>query len=458
VTFYDDGPSGPRRPPRPGRGRGRRVSGATGALDPSLVDDDIFVDDGEGAHAGAADATGHADDGAYADVPGHDGHEGHEGHEGHYDEYDDDHGHDDYDHEDYVALRHERFPRWVAVLAIFVVLLVSVIGGGAWWYHRQVDPPGAAGAVITVQVPTGSSSSRIGELMQAKGVIRNSTLFNFYASRKSAGPWLAGDYRLQKNSSYDEAIAALAKGPGKVVEEQTTKVTIPEGFTLAKILARIQEKIPRLTVADLQAALDSGKVPSKLKPAGATSYEGLLFPATYEVGNDTTAVQLLTQMAGTMDDRVGALGVTQAQAAIKAAYGVDVTPYDLIKIASMIQYEAAGEADAAKIGTVTYNRLSKGIALGYDSTSIYEAMLANKDITKIDYKVATPYNTRIARGLPPTPIDSPGTYALEGAFKPASGPWLYFVLTDSKEVTFTVTYGDFQKAKALCKQRKLGCG
>ncbi len=446
MTFYDEA-EGPRRPPR--RGRDRQREPVTDDRPVPEAEDDLFHRDGYAEHVGS-NPGGFTDENEYEyDDDGHDNHDGYN-----HDGYDD----DGYDDGDYVELRHERFPRWVAVLAVLVALLVVVVGGGAWWYHRQVDPPGAAGAVVAVEVPSGASSSRIGELLAEKGIVRNATLFNLYAGRKGAGSWLAGEYRLQKNSSYDAAIAGLAKGPGKSVQEQTTKVTIPEGYTIAKVLARIHEKVPRLTVEELQQALDSGKVPSKLKPDGVTSYEGLLFPATYDVSNETTAVQLLTEMAATMEDRVNALGLTQAQSDIKARYGVDITPYDLLKIASMIQYEAAGEADAAKIGTVTYNRLSQGIPLGYDSTSIYEAMLDGKDITKINYKVTTPYNTRINKGLPPTPIAAPGTYALEGALRPADGPWLYFVLTDSKEVTFTVTYSDFQKAKALCKQRNLGCG
>jgi len=129
-----------------------------------------------------------------------------------------------------------------------------------------------------------------------------------------------------------------------------------------------------------------------------------------------------------------------------------------LKVASMIQYEAAGEQDAAKIGTVTYNRLRAEMPLQYDSTSIYEAGLAGRASDSVDYRADTAYNTRTRKGLPPTPIAAPGTYALEGALRPAEGPWLYFVLTNTKEVTFAVTYDEFLQAKAECKQRGLGCG
>lgn len=371
-----------------------------------------------------------------------------------------DHTDDDHDgYHDYVDLpRESRFPRWIAALLVVALIVGSVVGIGRWWYGRQVDPPGPPGAAIAVQVPAGSSTSAIGSLLAKRGVVTNATLFNFYVSRKGAGPFKAGSYRFQKSSSFAEAIDRLDAGPGKAIAAQTTKVTIPEGYTLAKTLERIHEKVPRLSVADLQAALDQGKVPSKLKPEGTTSYEGLLFPATYEVGDDTTAQQVLTTMAASMETHVDQLDLAVTQSDIKDHWGLNVTAYDLLKVASMIQYEAAGEQDAAKIGTVTYNRLQKRMALGYDSTSIYEAGLTGKDPQKIDYQVDTPYNTRQHLGLPPTPIAMPGQYALDGAFKPADGPWLYFVLTNTKEVTFATTYQEFQRAKVLCQQRNLGCG
>ncbi|QXC61863.1 endolytic transglycosylase MltG [Aquihabitans sp. G128] len=124
----------------------------------------------------------------------------------------------------------------------------------------------------------------------------------------------------------------------------------------------------------------------------------------------------------------------------------------------MIQYEAAIPADGPKIGAVTYNRLKANMPLQYDSTSIYEAGLDGRGPDQVDYTADTPYNTRVNPGLPPTPIAAPGEYALEGAMEPVDEPWLYFVLTDTKEVTFTVSYQEFLDAKALCKSRGLGCG
>ena len=348
--------------------------------------------------------------------------------------------------------------KWASVVIVMVLIIGAFVGGGYVWYQRQVDPPGAPGAAISVEVPPGSSTSGIGSILEDKGVIANATVFGFYAGRKGAGPFEAGIYQLRENSSLDLVLTTMAKGPTSPTPEASVKVTIPEGYTVKQILDRIHQKVPRITVAEMQAALDQHKVPSALLPAGSTSYEGVLFPATYAVGSKTTGVQLLTQMADEMETRMAAVGIDSSRARIRAEWGLDLSAYDMLKVASMIQYEAAGPADAAKIGAVTYNRLKAGMPLQYDSTSIYEATLKGQDPAKIDYTVATPFNTRTNTGLPPTPISSPGEYAIDGAMQPLTGPWLYFVLTDTKQVTFTVTYDDFLAAKALCKQRGLGCG
>ena len=363
------------------------------------------------------------------------------------------------DEDEYFDLPGEsRVPRWLVALLVVVGLVAVVVGGTWWWYGNQVDPPGGPGEEVQVQIPEGATTSRVGSILDAEGVISSATIFNLYVGGKDLSTVQAGSYTFRSNSSFDEAIEVLNAGPTRPASANTTKVSIPEGYTIEQIVDRIHEKVPRLSVEALHAALDGGKVPTSLKPAGTTSYEGLLFPATYEVGDDDDAVDVLTRMAQEMEVRVEALGLADAQAHVKQQWGLDLTAYDLLKVASMIQYEAAVPDDAPKIGAVTYNRLEKGMPLQYDSTSIYEANLEGKDINSIDYKVDTPYNTRTNNGLPPTPISAPGEYALEGAMKPAEGDWLYFLLTDPKVVSFTADYNEFLRFKDECIAKDLGCG
>ncbi|MEO6629304.1 MAG: endolytic transglycosylase MltG [Aquihabitans sp.] len=364
---------------------------------------------------------------------------------------------DDYDDHDYVELPGEgTMPKWAAVAVVLVLLVGVVAGGGWWWWNRQIDPPGSPGQQISVEVPSGSSVSGIGSILENRGVVSNSMVFNFYAGRKNAGPFQAGVYRLRKNSDFDSVLRVLAAGPSEPLAPKVVRVSIPEGLTVTEIVARISKTIPRMSSDELQAALDGGKVVSGLRPTDQPSYEGLLFPATYEVASKTTGPELLGELAAEMEQRVEGLDVSAAQARISADWGLDLTEYELLTVASMIQSEAGNADEAPKIAAVIYNRLSEKRALGIDAVDQFGAEMAG---AKVDYENdSLPYNTRRRLGLPPTPISAPGEYALEAAFNPAKGPWLYYVLEQPRVHTFVTTNAEFLAAKQICKERGLGCG
>lgn len=107
-----------------------------------------------------------------------------------------------------------------------------------------------------------------------------------------------------------------------------------------------------------------------------------------------------------------------------------------------------------------YNRLAENSTawtLGIDASDEYGSRLTGIDI--VTYRQSDePYNTRRVAGLPPTPIGAPGDYALEAAFEPAAGDWMYYVLTDPRTHTFAVTDAEFQDAKQECIRKGLGCG
>lgn len=347
-----------------------------------------------------------------------------------------------------------RFPRWVVALGIVAVLAVGSVLAARSWYANQLDPPGEPGEVVQVEIPQGASVSKVADLLEAEGIITNATIFRFWVGGKDLDSVQAGTYELQRSSSFDEAVEALNAGPAQPIGVETTRVSIPEGLTVRETLARIAEQVPRFPLAELQAAIDQGQVPTTLRPEGNPSYEGLLFPATYEITDDDTPLTLLTQMAAEMERRTAALGVDAAIERARAT-GLELSPYDLLIIASLVQEESGNPGESPKIATVIENRLREGWALGIDATSRYLAELEGRPV---DFESTSPYNTRTQPGLPPTPIASPGEEALAAAFTPAEGPWLYYVLTEPGVHTFTVTNEDFLAAKQICIERDLGCG
>jgi UPF0755 protein len=137
----------------------------------------------------------------------------------------------------------------------------------------------------------------------------------------------------------------------------------------------------------------------------------------------------------------------------------NLTPYEILIVASLIEEETKVDAERPKVAQVIYNRIRQGIPLGIDATSRYEAEIEGRDRESIDFESDSPYNTRRAAGLPPTPIASPGRASIEAALNPEDGPWLYYVLQDEAgNHLFTESYDEFLRAKEDCAAAGLGCG
>lgn len=340
----------------------------------------------------------------------------------------------------------------IGVLVVFGIVGAVVIGGGYWWYRRQVDPPGPPGRAVSVVIPKGTSTSGIGDVLEKAGVISNSTVFTFYVKRKKAGPFEAGRFVVRKHSDFDSVIRVLRQGP---VPPRLTRVTIAEGLTVSELAARLHDGVPRFSPADFRQALSSGRVRSPLRPGARGSWEGLLFPAGYDVGARTDLVTVLSKMAAKMDEVTRSEAIGPKTFAIAQRYRIQLTPYQVLTVASMIQKEAGSPEEAPMIATVIYNRLQQGIPLGVDATSSYLAKVTGQ---KVDFSSTSPYNTRRQKGLPPTPIAAPGLYAIHAALNPADGPWLYYVLTEPRKHVFVVTNAEFLRAKEICKAKALGCG
>tara|TARA_B100000482_G_C12438445_1_gene231994 strand:+ start:40 stop:600 length:561 start_codon:yes stop_codon:yes gene_type:complete len=184
-------------------------------------------------------------------------------------------------------------------------------------------------------------------------------------------------------------------------------------------------------------------------PSGALEpYEGLLFPDTYFLGPDSTPEDLLAQMINRFDQILTTLGYAASPQT------VGLTPYETVVLASLIEREARLESERAKISRVIHNRLAADWYLGIDATTIY--LTGDSNITFADLQIDSPYNTRLSKGLPPTPIGSPGMASLEAAMAPISGQWMYYVLADSEgRHNFSVSDEEFQRDKAKCQERGL---
>ncbi len=360
--------------------------------------------------------------------------------------YQDDHD-ADHDH-DYVPVRGAASGgrrRWGLVALGLVAVVVLILGVGAVWVKGQVDP-GDPGEPVAFTVPSGSTTSDIATLLAEKGIITNATVFEWYLKVKGGGNFQAGDYEgLHKRSAMGDVVDVLEGGP---VPPKDVTFLVREGLWESETRQLILDTFPGMTPDALDAALASTH--PALQPAGSTSLEGFLFPATYEVPEAQLAdpQALVAQMVGAFDRVSTQAGLPDASAKLQGVAGKrTITPYEALVVASLVEAEAKVPEDRPKIARVIYNRLAQGMTLGIDATVLYALQERTGTLTESQLKTNSPYNTRQKTGLPPTPINSPGQASIEAALNPAPGDWLYYVLTDTDgHHYFTDSYSDFQRA------------
>jgi len=317
-----------------------------------------------------------------------------------------------------------RRPRWLLLVLIVVALAVIVLFWGFTYVRGAIDPPGSPGTDVTVTIEKNSGTKGVAKVLSEAHIIRRPRIFTYWTKIQGKGPYQAGTYTLQKNSSYDEVAGLLTKGP----EISVQRLTIPEGLTVDQIADRVGKLPGRNADVFKKLAKDpgEGRVKSPLQPPGATNLEGLLFPSTYYVGEKDDERRILQKMVDAMTS------VTTRMDLASRAPSRSLTPYQALVVASLIEREAKVDADRPLVAQVIYNRLGKGQRLQIDATVIYALGQAGKKtkVSNADLKAPGPFNTYEVAGLPPTPIAAPGEAAIRAALDPTPGPFLFYVVID----------------------------
>ncbi|MET8863147.1 endolytic transglycosylase MltG [Nonomuraea sp. NPDC004580] len=321
---------------------------------------------------------------------------------------------------DGVAAGRRRALRKVGVLSAGLLAGVLAMGVGAITvvkpYLSPDDFEGPGNGAVTVRITPGSSAYAIGAALAEAGVVASAQSFvNVTEQRAVSDRLRPGHYRLRKGMAAAAALDLLLKPASRVVR----RVTVPEGLRVQEVFSRLA-KLAGLPVEELR------KVDKALVglPKYAPGLEGFLFPATYEIEPGDTAVDVLAAMAERFEAAARHVGLEEQAAQ------VNLTPLEVVTVASMIQAEGGTDEDYPKIARVIYNRLAKGTPLEIDSTVLYAQNRRTLAVTESDTKVNSPYNTYRHKGLPPGPIANPGEKALMAALNPAEGDWHWFVTTD----------------------------
>jgi UPF0755 protein len=334
------------------------------------------------------------------------------------------------------AGRPERRRRWP--LAMVAVAAVAVLAAG-WFAVSLLQPfhgDGNGEAIVTI--PRGATIGQAGDLLAEEGVVSSAFFFKLRAKLDGPAEIKSGTYHLPRDISYGAAFDALAKGPPPA---RTTSITITEGRTVREVDRLLRRTSLRGGYA---AAVRSSRVLSPRRygaPRRVRTLEGFLFPATYQVRVGAPVSDLVTRQLQAFKRSFA--GVSLAYARSK-----NLTPYDVLIIASMIEREAAVPKDRRLIASVIYNRLQQGIPLGIDATIRYQIGNWSRPLRQSELQRDTPYNTRLNQGLPPTPIGNPGLASIRAAANPARTRFLYFVVKPcgKGEHVFTRTDAEFQRA------------
>ena len=333
---------------------------------------------------------------------------------------------------------------WIPAL-----LVLLLIGGGLYYagsygfaklkaqFAAAPDYPGPGSGSVIFEVKKGDSVAAMGRGLRKADVVKSVDAFVEAAGKEPRSSSIqVGFYQLKKHMKSSDAVAVLVR-PDNMIQ---TTVTVPEGSRASSIVTAIAKKTD-FRKAQLERLLEQ---PGRLGlPASAKGNpEGYLYPATYVVTPDMSALDLLRQMvAKTVSVEKDLDLETKAAAA-------GMTPEEVLTTASILEFEASRDEDYPKVARAIYNRLDKGMALQSDATVAYANDKSGTVYTSdAERALDSPYNTYKNTGLPPGPIGSPGEKTIQAALNPSSGDQLFWVVVNLRtgETRYADSYANHLK-------------
>ncbi len=326
----------------------------------------------------------------------------------------------------------------VTMRRIAAVMAIAVFVLAIWVLFALFQPlKGEGEGTVAVAVPRGATVGEIGDLLAEREVVGNSFFFGLRARLSGrASEFQSGRFEFGRDMSYAAAIDTLAAKPNAGI----VRLTIPEGqsrYEIAQLATNSGLEGEYMQASQSTARFNPRRYGA---PRDAGSLEGFLFPATYELPVGATADSLVNQQITAFRNNFAGVRTSYARAK-------NLTTYDVLTIASLIDREVQKPAERKLVAAVIYNRLKQGIPLGIDATTRFETRNWTEPLTNAQLRSDSPFNTRTRRGLPPTPIGNPGLAAIKAAARPARVPYLYYVANPCEPGThtFSSTYAEFER-------------
>jgi UPF0755 protein len=309
---------------------------------------------------------------------------------------------------------------------LLILLMLAVMAAGVVeWANAAWDAPGptaAGGKETVVLIPPGSRTRDIARTLEQKGVVKYALLFQFDLALKrlldpiAVGKLKAGEYAIPSQASMASIAKILVEG--KSIQH---KLTVAEGLTSDMVLKLVQ--------ADPVLLGDAGPVPE----------EGSLLPETYLFTRGETRAHLLAQMAKAQTKFLEGRWASHAP-------GLPLKSiHDAVILASIVEKETSLPEERRHIAAVFLNRLKIGMRLQTDPSVIYgltRGYALGRGIRQSELDAATPYNTYVIAGLPPSAICNPGKDSLAAVLNPETSDDLFFVATGHGGHVFASTISE----------------
>ncbi len=310
------------------------------------------------------------------------------------------------------------------ILCALLLLFILVFG---------CDMVGIIGSSKAVTVPIGEQDNltTISKKLEENGVVINKYIFKFYYQLTNPDATIyPGTISVKQNSSYKEIVKAISNPV-----TNTVSMTIPEGFEVREITARLLQNGFIQSEEEFHTALKNFSFQTKQGTliTGETLLEGYLFPDTYQVKNNASPEEIIKLMTSNFQSK----WTDQYE---ERARDLGMTIREVITLASIVEREARKTEDFPLVASVFHNRLKTGKRLESCATVQYILKERKPVLSVADTKIDSPYNTYQNDGLPPAPISSPGILAIEAVLYPKETDYLYFFTDQNGDNHYSKTY------------------
>ncbi len=272
-----------------------------------------------------------------------------------------------------------------------------------------------------VEIPYGTSVQKSGEILKDAGVVNSAESYILLTKILHPKGITAGRYTFSGSLNILSVSNKLARGD---FGRPQVRLTIPEGFTIEEIINRIEKNFPNIEIAKVKSEL-YGK-------------EGYIYPETYFFDTDITAEELTKYL------------IEKSRAKLTSIFKKDIDSKEvkrLMIIASLLESEGRNYEERKMIAGIIDNRLKIDMLLQLDATLTYITGRGSSQLTLTDLKINSPYNTYVNKGLPPTPISSPGLESINAAINKEPNDYLFYLHDKNGQIYYARSHDEHVRNK-----------